>query len=83
MHNQYISLKIDHNHSDNVNIIKDSLALHIGLSFVENILLRCDWIAYWLKDHFFPQHNVLFKNEMVSLFFYLLSITIVILALER
>jgi hypothetical protein len=69
LHHQYVSLKIDHNHSDDVNLIRNSLALHVGLSIVENILLRCDYVSYWLKDHFFPKHNVLFKDEIVSLFF--------------
>jgi hypothetical protein len=46
LHHQYVSLKINHNHSGDVNLIKNSLALHVGLSIVENILLQCDCVAY-------------------------------------
>ena len=75
MHEQHISLQLDSNHRDrdHSNLIERSFSLHLGLSIVEHILLRCEATQFWLKDHFYPQDHILFKDEMVGLFSSLVS----------
>ena len=70
MHEQHISLQLDCNHRDRdqLNLIERSFSLHLGLSIVEHLLLRCETTQFWLKDHFYPQDHILFKEEMVGLF---------------
>lgn len=83
LHHQFLTLKIDNKHIDKMNLIRNSFSLHVGLSLIEHILLQCDCTAIWLKDHFLPTHNVLFKSEIVSYFFHLISILIVTLGFNE
>jgi hypothetical protein len=82
MHEQHLSLQLDSSHRDHSNLIEHSLSIHLGLSIVEHILLRCESTKFWLKDHFYPQHHILFQDEIVGLFSGLILWTFLLFLLD-
>ena len=82
IHEGHLSLEIDSQNSNESNLIEYSLALHLGLSIVEHVLLRCQCTHSWWKDHFYPTNHILFKEETVSLSFGLILWTSVWLLLD-
>lgn len=68
MHEKKIKIEIDEFHLDESILVEKSLAVHLGLSIIEHILLRCPSIKYWLKNQMYPIHHIIFHDEVVSLF---------------
>jgi hypothetical protein len=70
IHQQNIQLYLDPNCRETPEIIQNCVPFQIASSFIEFVLRQCEQKGLlWLKDHYFPFDNNVFKKEIVTIFY--------------